>query len=157
RHDVVGAERDPAIDLAWGAHRLLERFDPAQPAAGRPGEVASPLAMPRAARRRQPHAQLDAERSLDHLQALDLVEGGDDSFGQAETVGEILEVLRRRHHDGTGAAVIGEGDGGLLGDCALADGAAVWAPGDARDARKRWRHAATPPPRAARCGGFAAP
>ena len=44
----------------------------------------------------------------------DLVRRGDDALGQAEADGEILEIVRRRHHHRIGRAVIGEGDGGLL-------------------------------------------
>ena len=61
---------------------------------------------------------------LDDLQPFDLVGGRDDAFGQAEAEGEVLEVLRRRHHHGVGAAVVGEGDRGLLRDRALAVGEA---------------------------------
>ena len=64
-HDVVGPERRRAPHLARRPHGFRERFDAAQSAAGRSGKVPSALAINRAARLGEPHAQLDAEFFLD--------------------------------------------------------------------------------------------
>ena len=55
-------------------------------------------------------------------------------FGQAEADGEVLEILRGRHHHRIGGGVVREGDRGLLGDGAFACRIAARAPDRAGDA-----------------------
>jgi hypothetical protein len=89
----------------------------------------------RRARVAQPHPQLDPEILLDDLEMANLVRRGNNAFGEAEAEREILQILRRRHHHGIGAAIIGEGDRDLLGNDSLAVDEPLRPPGRARDTR----------------------
>ena len=119
-HDVAGAEGASAfVHARHRPHRFGEALDAAQAAAGRPGQVPPPFGerVRRAARRATCAARcraVVADRLLDDVEFSDVVRRADDAFGEAEADGEILKVLRRRHHDGVSAAVIGEGDRRLL-------------------------------------------
>jgi hypothetical protein len=53
---------------------------------------AAALAKHRGVRLGQPHPQLNADRLLDDLKRLDLIWRRDDTFGQAEAVGEVLQI-----------------------------------------------------------------
>src|SRR5215813_12346063 len=88
----------------------------------------------------EPHAQLNADLFLNDLEPLDLIRRANDALGQREADREILEILRRRHHHRVSAAVIGERDGGLLGNHALARCRAVRAPAAAGDRGEGGRH-----------------
>ena len=63
---------------------------------------------------RQPHPQLDAIVEIDDFERGDFLTRLHDSFAEAEADREVVEVLRRAHHDGIGAAVIGERQRGLF-------------------------------------------
>src|ERR1700722_4089530 len=65
---------------------------------------------------RQPHPQLDAVIEFDDLKGSDVFSRQHDAFAKAESNREIPEVLRRGHHDGIGAAIVGERDRGLFRD-----------------------------------------
>ena len=156
-HDLGRRKDGPVAHAPRRPHGLVEAFDAAEPAAGRAGEMPPPLAQGRRARLGEPHAQFDAGLVLDDLELADIRRRSDKAFGEAEAERKILEVLRRRHHHRIGAALIGEGDGGLLGDDALAVGRALAAPDRALDGHRRLAHAATPRPRPSpRCAGSCA-
>ena len=93
---------------------------PHKPAAGRTRHVTAALGERVDPRLGDPHPQLDAVVARDDLDVVDLVRPRDDAFRQAEADGEILEIVRRRHHHRIGEAVVGERDRGFLGDRALA-------------------------------------
>ena len=116
----AGVTMRPPRTRGGGRSASVEALDAAQPAAGRARHVPPSIVQGGRARFAQPHPQLDASPGLDDLQPVDLVGRRDDAFGEAEAEREILQILRRRHHHGVGAAVIGEGDGGLLRDHAFA-------------------------------------
>ena len=46
-------------------------------------------------------------QSPDDIRSLDIVRRLHDAFAEAEANGEIAQVLRRAHHHGVGAAVVG--------------------------------------------------
>ncbi len=56
----------------------------------------------------QPHPQFDAIIEIDSLELLDIVRRVDDRLAEAESDRKVLEVSRRAHHDGIGAAIVGE-------------------------------------------------
>ena len=147
-HDLGRREDGPVAHAPQRPHRLVEAFDAAEPAAGRAGEMPPPLAQGRGARGSASHMRSSMPVSCSMISRWRISRRrSDDAFGEAEAEREILEVLRRRHHHRIGAAVVGEGDGGLLGDDALAVGRALAAPDRARDGNRRIAHAATPRPR----------
>ena len=74
----------------------------------------APLDQRGGARVGEPHAQFDARLKLDDIELADVGGRSDDAFGKAEAERKIVEILRRRHHDRIGAAVIAESDGGLF-------------------------------------------
>ena len=135
-HDLVGREdADPPPTVATGriaSARLSmpQRPQPVGPAMwrrrsrkrGGPGLARATSG----ARSRRPRATT--------CEVADLGGRGDDALGQGEADGEVLEISRRRHHHGVGAAVIGEGDRHLLGDSALAGALPVAAISEAPDA-----------------------
>ena len=153
-HDVVRPERSPrpapCAAPAWPPPAIRSRTGRSRSV--RQGAVAA-RRIRCAARLGEPHAQLDAEFLLDDIQPLDFVDRRHDAFGQAEAERKVFEILRRRHHHGVGAAVIGERDRRLLRDRALAGSAAVPLPGDALHPFERRRHAFTPRLPEARYGG----
>ena len=123
---ISSRRKRPAFgDDRGGTDRFGDRLDAAEAAAGRARDMAPPLVEPLGVRRLEPHPQLDAVVELDDVERADLVGGLHDAFAEAEADREIPQVLRRRHHHGVGAAIVGEGDRGLLRDRrgALADAA----------------------------------
>ena len=64
----------------------------------------------------------------------------DDPFAEAEADGEVFEVLRRAHHDGVGAAVIGQRQRGLFRNHARAFAGAAVAPDLAMNGANRIVH-----------------
>src|SRR5262249_31164028 len=72
--------------------------------------------------------RVEAEWRVDDVDRVDGIDRGDHALGQAETDGEVLEVLRRRHHHSVGGGVEGKGDRRLLGDGARVFGKATCPP-----------------------------
>ena len=71
----------------------------------------------RSARRRGARRATCAIRcrpQTDDVELPDVGRRSDDAFGEAETQREIVEIFRRRHHDGVGATVVAESDRRLL-------------------------------------------
>ena len=66
--------------------------------------------------RRQPHAQLDAVIEFDDVERFEIAERLHDALVEAESDGEIAQVLRRAHHDRVGAAIVGQRQRGLFRD-----------------------------------------
>ena len=128
RHDLVGGEDKPTPHFRRRAHRLDQALDAAQPASRWPRHLAAAAEKLGCVALFQPDAELDADLFLDDLDALDGVERRDHAFGEAEADGEILEVLRRRHHHRVGRGVEGEGDRRLLRDGAFASRITARAP-----------------------------
>ena len=95
-------------------HGIGQAVHAAQPASGRPRDVAAAALQRHHPLGRDPHAQLDAERGRDHVQLLDLAGLVDNALGAAEPGGEILQVLWRGHHDRMGGPVVGERNRHLL-------------------------------------------
>ena len=102
--------------------------------------------------RRQPHPQLDAVVEFDDIERVDLVRRLHDAFAEAEADREIPQVLRRAHHHGVGAAIIGQRQRGLLRDQARAFAEAAVAPDLPIDCADRIVHPLTPRLPPARCG-----
>ena len=76
----------------------------------------------------EPHPQLDAVVEMHDIERTDIVRGLHDAFAEAEPDREIPQVLRRSHHHGIGAAIVGQGKRGLLGNRAPATACATLAP-----------------------------
>ena len=134
RHDLSRRDAKTFVHARRRAHRLGQALDAAQPAPRWTRHLAPARQKLGGVRCFEPDAQLDADLLLDALHALDGVDGGDHSFGQAEADGEVLEILRGRHHHRIGGGVVREGDRGLLGDGAFACRIAARAPDRAGDA-----------------------
>jgi hypothetical protein len=62
----------------------------------------------------EPHPQFDAVIETHDVQRVDISRGADYALVQAEADREILKVLRCRHHDRVGPAVIRNGYRGLF-------------------------------------------
>src|ERR1700733_518350 len=99
-----------------------------------------PLAEPARPGLRQPHSQFDAVIEFHDLEGFDVVSRKHDAFAQAESNREILQILRRRHHDGIGAAIVGQGDRGLFRDRPAAFADAAVAPDLTIDSADRIGH-----------------
>ena len=134
RHDLVRREHKSAVYFRRRSHRLDQALDAAQSASRWPCHLAAAAEELGGVPLLQPDAELDADLLLDDLDALDGVERRDHALGEAEAYGEILKVLRRRHHHRVGGGVEGEGDRRLLRDGAFAARIAARAPDGAGDA-----------------------
>ena len=139
-HDLVRGEDAALADFWRRPHRLGQTFDAAQAAARRPCHLAAPAQKLGGLGRLQPDPELDADLLLHNVDGVDRIDRRDHALGQAEAYGEVLEVLRRRHHHRVGSGVEGEGDRSLLGDRARALDAAGGAPDRAGNADDRLRH-----------------
>ncbi len=104
-----GATWSPRLDNGSRPHRLGDRVDAAQAAAGRSRDMPAPLAEPRRTRGLQPHLHVDTIVEGDDIDRDDVILAVDDTLGQAESHRKIFEISRRSHHDGVGAAVIRPG------------------------------------------------
>src|ERR1700739_4202042 len=99
-----------------------------------------PLTQPIRRGLRQPHPPFDAIVEFDDLKGRDVFSRQHDAFAEAESHREIPEVLRRGHHDGIGAAIVGEGDRGLFRDRPGAFAEAAIAPDLTIDGANRIAH-----------------
>ena len=102
--------------------------------------MSPPLAQPIRPGLGQPHPQLDAVIEADDIERFDIVGALDDAFAQAEPDGEVFEVLRRAHHHGVGAAVVGQCQRGLFRNHTRAFAGAAVAPDLALDGANRVVH-----------------
>src|ERR1700730_9044922 len=98
------------------------------------------LAQPICPGLRKPHPHLDAVIEFDDLKGFDVFSRQHDAFAKAESNREIPEVLRRGHHDGIGAAIVGESDRGLSRDPPRAFADAAIAPDLTIDGANRIAH-----------------
>src|SRR5258708_4782287 len=87
-----------------------------------------PLGEPVGFRLRQPHPQLDAVIEMHDVQRFDIVRKLHDAYAEAESNREILQIQRRSHHDGIGAAIVGQRDWGFFRYSARAFACAAVAP-----------------------------
>ena len=131
--DVLRGEPQSVTDEERRAHCLRQAVDAAEPAAGRAGKMPSPLRQRVGARGGEPHLHVDAVLGRNDGEALDLGRRRDDALGEAEADGEILKVLRRRHHHGVRAAAVGQRHAGLFGDGTKAVGFSAVAESRAAD------------------------
>src|ERR1700760_264789 len=99
-----------AIDLTRRRPGLFEALNTAQSASDRSCDRAAPGNETARPAGLQPQANLHSEFALDEFDAVDLVRPLDNPFCDAEANAEILEVRRRRHHDGVSRSVIGQSD-----------------------------------------------
>ena len=99
-----------------------------------------PLAQPIRFGLGQPHPQLDAVVEGDDIERFNIIEALDDAFAQAEPDGEVFEVLRRAHHHGIGAAIIGQRQRGLFRNHPRAFAGAAVAPDLALNGANRVVH-----------------
>ena len=116
RADGGGRDRSLRVERRAGRGHLGEILDAAQAAAGAPAHRAPARQM-----RLQPLAgkrDLELPAVLDalDLNAPNILDRFGDLFGQRKAAGEILEVPRRRHHDGEGRASDDNLNRGLDGD-----------------------------------------
>src|SRR5665811_1868601 len=142
RHDLVRRQHASLADLWRRAHGLDQALDAAKAAARGAGHLAPAPQTLGGVFRLEPDAKLDAHLLFHHLDRVDRVEGGDNTFGQSKADGKVLEVLRRRHHHRIGRGVEGEGDRGLFWNRALAFGHACGAPDGTGNTVDGWRHRA---------------
>ena len=114
RHDLSRGKAASSWYDCRRANGFRNGLDAANTAAGGTGDMAPPLVDQRGAGWPQPHPQFDAVVEFDNVETVDLVGGLHDAFAEAEADGEIAQILRRAHHDGVGAAIIGQRDCGLF-------------------------------------------
>ncbi len=99
-----------------------------------------PLAQPICSGLGQPHPQFDAVIERHDIQRFDIVGTLDDTFVQAESDGEVFEILRRAHHHGIGAAIVGQRQRGLFRNHTRAFAGAAVAPDLAMNGANRLVH-----------------
>lgn len=88
------------------AHRYFEALKPAKSTSCRAGHMSTSLRQSLASVPRQPNSQFQAGRLLDDVHRLDVGWVVDYAFAETEPDCEILQIRRRRHHDGVGRAII---------------------------------------------------
>src|SRR6266700_4117408 len=140
RCDLLSGKATTLGDDRGRPDRFCDGVDAADAAAGRTRDLAPPLADALGPGGCKPHPQLDAIVEVDDVERKDLVRRLYDAFAEAEADRKVLEIMRRRHHHGIGAAIIGQRDRRLLWHkpCAALDAPA--APGPAVDHTDRFVH-----------------
>ena len=105
-------ERAPPADDARPAARLRRSTSmPQMPQPVGPGDMAPPLAEPIGAAVGRATSAARCRRRARRCRACSISSGDrDDAFAEAEADREILEIARRPHHHGIGAAIVGQRD-----------------------------------------------
>ncbi|OIQ68479.1 hypothetical protein GALL_499290 [mine drainage metagenome] len=154
RHHLSRREAPALRDDGRGAHGFGNRVDPAYTATGGTRDAPPPFIEPIRIRLREPHSQLDAVVEIDDIERTDIVRGLHDPLSEAEPDREIRQILRRAHHHGISAAIIGDRDRGLFRNGTRARAYAAVAPDLTINRAHRVAHSSTPRlPRQARCAG----
>ena len=106
--------------IGHGAKRIAEALDAADAATRAPehGAAAGLEVVEGFGADGDPHLAARAA-GFNHLDVVDVRDGLDDAFGEAEAGAELLEHDGRGHHDSVGDAVVDERDGHLFGDHVL--------------------------------------
>ncbi len=127
--------------MAAGRTASAIEFDAADAAAGRARDMPPPLAQTSAALSGdEPHPQLDAVVELDDVERE--ISSGDCTMPslRLKPTAKSSQILRRAHHHGVGAAVIGQRQRGLFRDQPRALAETAIAPGLAIDGADRIVH-----------------
>ena len=98
------------------ARRFDKALDAAESASGRAGKYSTSGRIPRHGYLRNPHSQLYPEIAVDDLNLGYVTRILNNTLGKAQSDRKILQIGRRRHHDGVGMGVIGERNRGLFRD-----------------------------------------
>ena len=118
RHDLAAVRTTgPCGTIAAGRTASAIDFDAAEAAAGRAGDMPPPLVQPRPPSRCASHMRSSMPSSCSTI-SRDSISSGDWTMPSVrlKPTAKSSQILRRRHHHGVGAAVVGQRDRGLLRD-----------------------------------------